>query len=359
MNEKLQKIMKKRNWSRAELANELGVSTKTLSYWISEKSQPSEKNSEKIEQLLAEVGGKGRATEDQNIKLQGILLDRGAGSVEDDDDEAYYKNELAKERRAAYYKAKRIARVLEEDNRSRLILFPSIGGADKEWYKVAGNSLLFYKYRIGPRLGRKVKVLRDSDKREKFMYGVSSIHWLDEFAKKMAGLGYADYSEVESGVVIFELGKEYSAQEIKELAAQVKRERELLQDTIRPKRCFPEVYGIYIDLAKILPMKVRKMDNVFRDIMGRDLTKKLIEIGGIYFGMANGHIDVDAARNKMLIAIDNMLGALAVIEEIGAIPEAGVLRLGTGLVNLKEAVEKMYEKKVSHKYDEIGSEAKV
>lgn len=358
MKEKLLELLQKRRFSRAELAQELGVSAKTLSFWISEKSQPSEKNCKKVEQLLAEVEGNGITAQSKNIRIQGILLDRGAGSVEEDDDEAYYKNELTKEKRAIYYKAKRIVRILEEDNRSRLILFPSIGGAKKEWYKVAGTSLLLYKYRIGPRLGRKVKILRDSDKREKFMYGISSIHWLDEFAKRMAELGYKDYSETESGVVIFELGKEYTAQEIKELATQAKRERELLQDTIRPKKCFPEVYGMFIELAKILPIKIRKMDSVYRDIMGKELMAKLISIGGIYYRMADCHMDVNKARNEMLTRIDDMLGLLAIIEEVEAIPEAGVLRLGTSLINFKEAVKKMYEKKVCHKYNEIGSEAK-
>lgn len=358
MKEKLLELLQRRECSRAELAQELGVSAKTLSFWISGKSQPSEKNCKKIEQLLAGLEDKKNGVKSQSIGLQGILLDRGAGSVEDDDDEAYYKNELAKEKRAAYYKAKRITRILEEDNKSKLILFPSIGGADKEWYKLGGTSLLLYKYRIGPRLGRKVKVLRDSDKREKFMHGISSIHWLDDFTKKMAELGYNDYSEIDGGVIIFELGKEYSEQEIKELAAQAKRERELAQDTIKPKRSFPEIYGTYIGLAKILPMKIRKMDAVYRDIIGKELVKKFVSISEMYYRMANGHAEVDITRNEMLITIDDMLGILAVIDEIGAIPEVGVLRLGTGLISLKEAAEKMYEKKINRKYDEIGSEAK-
>ena len=39
--------------------------------------------------------------------------------MEADDDEGYYKNELAKEERAKYYRAKREAQLLEETNNSK------------------------------------------------------------------------------------------------------------------------------------------------------------------------------------------------------------------------------------------------
>ena len=58
--------------------------------------------------------------------------------MEADDDEGYYKNELAKEERAKYYRAKREAQLLEETNNSKLVLFPSLSGEKLEWYKMGG-----------------------------------------------------------------------------------------------------------------------------------------------------------------------------------------------------------------------------
>ena len=107
-------------------------------------------------------------------KLTGILQITG-----------WTQSELSNERRAIYYKGKRVAHLLEETNNSKLLLFPSLGGEKREWYKIGGNSLLFYKYRIGPRIGRKVKILRVNNKRERFNHGIASIHWLDVFAKRM------------------------------------------------------------------------------------------------------------------------------------------------------------------------------
>ncbi len=62
--------------------------------------------------------------------------------MEADDDEGYYKNELAKEERAKYYRAKREVQLLEETNNSRLVLFPSLSGEKQEWYKMGGVSAL-------------------------------------------------------------------------------------------------------------------------------------------------------------------------------------------------------------------------
>ena len=78
-----------------------------------------------------------------------------------------------------YFEQKQLALILEKSNDSKLILFPSVStrGAKDEWLKLGGNSALFYKYLIAPRLGKKSPTIRpDTDTNHRFKNGIISIH---------------------------------------------------------------------------------------------------------------------------------------------------------------------------------------
>lgn len=89
-----------------------------------------------------------------------------------------------------YYKTKRFAKILEEDNTSKLILFPSANGQKDEWLKLGGNSALFYKYLIAPRLNKKPPTIRpDTDLQHRFKDGIISIHWKNQFIENLTKIG--------------------------------------------------------------------------------------------------------------------------------------------------------------------------
>lgn len=296
--------------------------------------------------------------EDKKKIIQGILFDESVNVGEKDDDEGYYKNELADKRRAEYYRGKRLALILEEKNNSKLILFPSLGGSEREWYKMGGVSALIYKYRIGPRLGRKPKIQRDNDKRERFINGITSIHWLEKFSEVMKGIGYEKYDVGEYGVVSFDLGQKFSEVEIRELREQGRRERELFQDMVKPVRSFPEIYAHFIQLAQILPKKVQKMEMVQRELFGKHLALNLVKIGEIYYRLTDGLMNEKDAKIALEKTINDMLAVLVIIDEAGLMPEVGLLRIGTILADLKDATERMFEKKLDKRAEEVGSLAK-
>ena len=134
---------------------------------------------------------KDRQESSQNLtkkELSGILLESQSGKEMDEGDK------LNDERYREYYNGKVIALALEDKNNSRLILYPSLSGTKDEWYKMGGNSALFYKYIVGPRLKKKPVIRKDNDLRHRFKHGIVAIHWGDKFMKDVALLGILNYT---------------------------------------------------------------------------------------------------------------------------------------------------------------------
>ena len=82
----------------------------------------------------------------------------------------------------------------------------------------------------------------------------------------------------------------------------------------------------------------------------------LTKIGSIYYSLANGVISTEEAKMVFSRIVDEMQAISAIMDEAGLMPEAGLLRIGTILADLREAVDKMYEKKMSTKIAKVGSE---
>ena len=160
-----------------------------------------------------------------------------------------------------YYDCKQVALTLEKMNNSRIIVFPSVAskGDKDEWFKIAGNSVYFYKYYVAPRLKRRKPptVHPDTDMRCRSRNGVIFLHWKENILKTMEGLGYE--MKEESGVMIFELDYKFSFDEIKALKKREKEDLEALNDLFRPKKVFPDLYGIILELSKTIPVKAKRL----------------------------------------------------------------------------------------------------
>ena len=136
---KLGRILKETGWSQVTLARKLKVSQKTLSFWLSGKTMPSEVSKKLVDTLYSKTWNNAEKDNPMVKHLRGVLLETQAGKEFDENDK-----QIADSQRQKEYK---------------------------------------------------VKILRDNDKRERFTHGVVSIHWLQVFAENMKGLGYLGYRE--------------------------------------------------------------------------------------------------------------------------------------------------------------------
>lgn len=356
---KLRVVMRSSGWTQVEVAEKIGVTQKTFSFWMHKKSRPSLNKVLAIEELCnkyeqgKEKGKKGKekgkegntkgkeSKESKESKddefatkiLKGILLEAEAGKEFDE------RDKIEKDKHREYYNGKVIALSLEEKNRSRLILYPSLAGIEDEWYKMGGQSALFYKYIVGPRLKKKPVIRKDNDLKHRFKRGIVSVHWGEKFMKDVNTIGLKA-KKIDYGLIVVEMEKEYTANEILEMYKREQADAEKVKKIIMPKKNFPDIYGLIRQLAQILPPKIKKMDGVYREAFGMGMLKDVASLTKIYFKMANGRMPEELAREEMFLEIDNITAVLAIADENQLFDLITRTKIGETLVDLKAMIKK-------------------
>lgn len=332
---KLGRILKETGWSQVTLARKLKVSQKTLSFWLSGKTAPSEANQKLINNLFNQTV-KNSSKGDLVVKdLRGILLEAQAGKEFDENDKQISDSQRQKE----YYNGKIIALSLEEKNNSKLILFPSLAGMDDEWYKMGGKSALFYKYFVGPRLKRKPVIRKDSDLRHRFRKGVVSVHWGERFIQDVQALGYK-VQRLDYGIIVVQLDRVYSDKEIDEMLAKEREDGERVKRIVLPKENMPDLYGLIRELMRLLPPKIKKMDGAYRETLGNGLLYVVMDFTKVYFRMANGRMNRVEAREKMLGYMDDMAAYLTIVDEANLFDLVTRTRMGEILVDIRMTIKR-------------------
>lgn len=343
-------VMRTNKWSQVEMAKKIGVTQKTLSFWLTGRTRPVIEKVRVIEELCnkyeqsnrkSNKGNKvGNKENNESNKeeitdkiLKGILLEAKTGREMDESDKQ--DNNKHKE----YYNGKVIALALEEKNNSRLILYPSLAGVEDEWYKMGGQSALFYKYIVGPRLKKKPVIRKDNDIKHRFRHGVVSVHWGEKFIKDVETIGLV-VKKMEYGLIVAEMEREYTMNEIKEMKKREQQDGERVKKMIMPVKNYPDIYGLMRQLAQILPPKIKKMDVVYRESFGKTMLDVLTNMHKVYFRMANGRMPVALAREEMLGQVDDITALLAIIDENQMFDLVTRTRIGETLVDIKTIIKK-------------------
>lgn len=337
---KLEEILTATGWSQATLAGMIKVSPKSLNSWLNGKSVPQKKRIKIINEVYVRVinTSKTKIPEAQNNFdtkiLRGILIEEQAK------EDIGGKTKEMRAKRKKYFDGKIVARKLEENNYGRIILFPSRDGEDEdEWYKVGGNSVLFYKYYMGPRMGRKPVIRDDTDMQYRFKNGIAIVHWGEKFMEDVRRIGLV-VQRSEFGLIIADLDKKFSPKEAEEMQNREKNDKAKVQKMIIPKENFPDIYGLIRNLAQILPPKVKKMDGAYREVFGNSLLTAVAELYKIYFKMGNGRIEKSIALGGMLMQMDNVAAILAIADENKLFDLVTRVRIGETLVDLKNTLAK-------------------
>ena len=235
-----------------------------------------------------------------------------------------------------YEEHKRIALLLERDNNSRLIAFPSIPNKDGEyeWYKLGGNSAYYYKYIIAPRLGKKPPTIHpDTDLNHRFRDGVVLIHWKNSLTESLAKLKYK--LNEESSLLIFDLHHTFTVDEIKKLKQLEKESRNNQSKLFRPKNADPSIYNIIIELSKIIPTKAQKIKPWLQTFYADSLNQDVLSIHIIYQSYANGRMEKKLAIQKLYACLDSLNATLSILSNNDSLDLTSQVRLGHLLANLE------------------------
>lgn len=270
--------------------------------------------------------------------VQGLLFDAQEKDPENE------KSKAEPMERKEYYDGKAVALKLEEKNNSKLYLFPSLGGEEGEWYKMGGHSALFYKYLVGPRMGRRPKIRKDNDLRLRFKYGLAAVHWGNNFVEAAKKMGY-DVRTMEYGIIVVDLGKKFTMREVKDMAMREKEDKEKLATMIMPKENMPNLYVKMRELARLLVPKVKKMHAAYRETFGNDLLVAMADLFKIYFRVANGRVNKSVAKRQLLERVDDLTALVALIDEMELFDVITRTRFGEYLVDMRVVIEKNFKEK--------------
>ena len=201
----------------------------------------------------------------------------------------------------------------EAKNDSKLILMPWVA---KEWMIMGGNSALFYTNVICPQLTKRPAVIKaDTDFGERFRYGIVFLRSLEHLQSKLNKLGITKCEEVKPGLYVFDLGRKFSPDEIKQLAQIEYQKREKIRAGAMPKILYKDVHGLMLKLVKTLPPRVKRMDKKVKQTFGDPMMDSLRKIMRTYTEFANGNLEPMLAARRMCREIDNLKADVFMIEE--------------------------------------------
>ena len=325
--DRLREILRVRKWKQKELAGKFGVSEKTVSFWVNDKKRPAEAHMDKIEKLYRECV-ETEPVDEFEEKVREYQSKEGL----DETEKVFTVDEKT------YYEAKCYVLAQEKSNNRYVYLFPSISKEPDGWYKAGDKSLVFYKNLLAPRMGREAKIRDDTDKIHKFGKGIVSVRWGEKFMAEVQELGYG-VERVKYGIIVVDLGKEYDGVEMKEMKEAVKKERSQVKKMVKPKANYPSIMVAMNKLTKVLPSKVKKLDNSYREIWGKELLEPMTEMMKIYFRFANGRMEKRDARLEILERTDDLAAMIYMMDESGMLTLNARTRLGENIMEIRKEVE--------------------
>ncbi len=278
----------------------------------------------------------------KSTKIEGIGIQQSLFDVEGKEENLEHIK-IEDKTKKDYYDVKSTVMALENKNNERIYLFPSSSGEKDEWYKIGGRSALFYKYFLGPRMGRKdVRIRRDNDARVVFRYGVASVHFGERFMKLVDKLGYTVWKN-QLGVIIVDLGQKFTMQEIKNMGNEARNETERMQMILMPTESMPGLYMKMRDLVRILAPKIKKMHPAYRETFGNKILDATTDLFMTYFQVANGVKDKATGKAELLESVSKVSGVLAMIDEMELFDVITRTKFGERVIEIREEIKKNFK----------------
>lgn len=326
--DKLKEIRKVANTTQKDLAMKLEVSSKTMSFWLNGKDKPSVKHEKKIQELYRKVmdAVKQKTDVEKAVEEYNVRHDDGAESLKEGLDDANY------------YKGKTFAISQEKGNTSKVYLYPANGKAEEDWYRACGRSMVFYKILVAPRLGRKAQVMPDPDEEHRIEGGVVAIRNGNKLIDDVKEVGYTA-ERIELGIIVVDIKKKYTEKEIAQMRAVVNDEINKVKKIIKPVNNYPKIINSINELLRVMPSKIRKLHESYRDIYARGLMEPLLEMVKIYYRMANGRMEKRDAKLELLRRADDVMAMIHMLDEGGLLSITARARMGENIVKIRDAVE--------------------
>ena len=108
---------------------------------------------------------------------------------------------------------------------------------------------------------------------------------------------------------------------------------------IKPVNNYPKIINSINELLRVMPSKIRKLHESYRDIYARGLMEPLLEMVKIYYRMANGRMEKRDAKLELLRRADDVMAMIHMLDEGGLLSITARARMGENIVKIRDAVE--------------------
>lgn len=175
------------------------------------------------------------------------------------------KAQEGREEKRRYERLKEAVKEDEQRNINKIILFRSGG----DWWKLGGNSALFYFYILAPKLKIEPRLVMDSDFHSRFKDGIISISDVKLFKKRMADLGVKIEREDDERID-FLLDSKVSEEMIKKLKKAEEEKKKAILNDLGKVKGMPELADAVGKLTNLTVNVVGHLDKTVYRLLGED-----------------------------------------------------------------------------------------
>ncbi len=212
---------------------------------------------------------------------------------------------------------------------------------------MGGHSALFYAHDVAKKIGRKnVKLHPDNDHcNVKFREGLCSIRNLDKFAEKLTSIGAIRLKPKNQDLVVFKLPQPYTEEDVERFRKLETTKAAEVNSLIFSKILYPDVHAQLLDLERAIPVKLKNLENSYREMYAAKILSCLDTILYAYADATAGLIDEKTCLHQMLTGISHLLVQISALNELGLWDVSSVARIcriiGGIKISLQERIKKL------------------
>ena len=98
----------------------------------------------------------------------------------------------------------------------------------------------------------------------------------------------------------------------------------------------PKMHNSILELKRVIPIKVKNMHKSYRDVIGMEMIKVLMEMVRIYTYMTHGDLSTREALPKIVRECDMMLATISIMNELRVWEVDACVRIGEIVVGIRQ-----------------------
>lgn len=247
---------------------------------------------------------------------------------------------ITSEDRARYKKRKHLVRALEGDNHSKIIAFATLG--EVGYWKMIGNSAIYYAYHEAKRLKKKVVLRRDTDKYDKDQNGFVAIRDIEVLKKDLEFLGGKPSNEIsDPAILVFEMGVYFSDEDLKTMLRKNEMLMEQMNQMTLPKISDPEVYQQLRLICEKICKNHRTTEASLRRLTYEKLVEPAVHAEGMYIMMSRNHSNLEKTKMGILIDLEKIIVGTKILMNSNIWGINQLWEIADSATSCKQFVEKM------------------